>query len=101
MPDHLHLLVEGLSESSDGKRFIARAKQYSGYYYSKRHRDTLWQRYGFEHVVRDDEITLVVARYIVENPVRAGLVEDARDYPFVGSLVYSLDDLMEASARPG
>ncbi len=32
MPDHLHLLVEGKSDRSDGKPFIARAKQYSGYY---------------------------------------------------------------------
>src|ERR1700704_3576124 len=35
MPDHLHLLLEATSESSDCRRFIARAKQYSGFYYSK------------------------------------------------------------------
>jgi putative transposase len=32
MPDHLHLLVEGTSDSSDCRRFISRAKQYSGFY---------------------------------------------------------------------
>ena len=36
MPDHLHLLVEGKSADSDAKQFIARAKQYSGFYYSRR-----------------------------------------------------------------
>jgi REP element-mobilizing transposase RayT len=30
MPDHVHLLVGGTCETSDGKRFIRRAKQYSG-----------------------------------------------------------------------
>jgi len=35
MPDHLHLLIKGDCEASDCKAFIRRAKQYSGFYYSK------------------------------------------------------------------
>jgi putative transposase len=101
MPDHVHLLVEGLAEASDCKRFIARAKQYSGFYYPKQHGGVLWQRYGFEHVLRDDEITWVVARYILENPVRAGLVQRVEDYPFVGSLLYELKDLLDGLVRSG
>lgn len=95
MPDHVHLLVEGRSEASDCKRLIARAKQYSGYYYSKQFRGTLWQRYGFEHVLRDEELTSVDARHILNNPIRAGLVRDLADYPFAGSLVYDLKDLLD------
>ena len=98
MPDHLHLLVEGKSAGSDAKQFIARAKQYSGFYYKQARGSKLWQRYGFEHVLRDDELTLVVAKYILENPIRAGLVKRIEDYPFLGSLVYSLADLLEAIA---
>jgi len=98
MPDHLHLVVEGKGADSDAKQFIARAKQYSGFYYKQAHGSTLWQRYGFEHVLRDDELTLVVAKYILENPVRAGLVEQVENYPFLGSLVHSLADLLEAIA---
>jgi len=44
MPDHLHLLVEGQTEASDGKRLITRAKQYSGHDYSKQFQRRLWQR---------------------------------------------------------
>jgi len=98
MPDHLHLLVEGQSADSDAKQFMARAKQYAGFYYKQAHGSKLWQRYGFEHVLRDDELTLVVAKYILENPIRAGLVERVEDYPFVGSLAYSLKDLLAAIA---
>ena len=98
MPDHLHLLIEGKADSSDAKRFITRAKQYSGFYYSAALQPKLWQRYGFEHVLRDDEITLVVAKYILENPVRAGLVKRVEDYPFVGSMVYSLAQILEGVA---
>jgi len=99
MPDHLHLLVEGQSDGSDCQRFIARAKQYSGFYYSKAFPSALWQRYGFEHVLRDEELTVVVARYILENPIRARMVERVEDYPFVGSLVYPLADLVASVAR--
>jgi putative transposase len=96
MPDHVHLLVAGTSEDSDCKEFIARAKQYSGFYYKKQERRRLWQRYGFERVLRDDEATLAVARYILDNPVRAGLVTDPRHYPFLGSAVYSLEEILSA-----
>ena len=102
MPDHVHLLVEGTADSSDCKQFIARLKQYSGYYYSAAYHEKLWQRYGFEHVLRDDETTMVVAKYILENPIRAGLVNRVEDYPFVGSLVYSVAELIEGvAARSG
>ena len=95
MPDHVHLLIEGQREDADCKQFIARAKQYSGFYYSQQFRHPLWQRYGFERVLRDDEATVVVARYILANPVRAGLVTQVSDYPFLGSCVVSVNEMLE------
>jgi putative transposase len=98
MPDHLHVLIEGTSDDSDAKRFMKAFKQYSGYYYSQKQHDTLWQRYGFEHVLRDDEATIEVAKYILANPVRAGLASTVEQYPFVGSLVYELKDLISSTS---
>jgi putative transposase len=94
MPDHLHLLVEGESETSNCKRFVARAKQYSAFHYSRQYGEPLWQRYGFDRVLRDDEQTIDVVRYILENPIRAGLAASVFDYPYVGSLVHDLRDLL-------
>jgi putative transposase len=96
MPDHLHLLIEAHTEASDCLRFIKRAKQFSGYHFKQRFGTPLWQRYGYEHVLRSDEPTLSVARYIVENPVRAGLVTRVEDYPFVGSTMHSIAEILEA-----
>lgn len=42
----------------------------------------LWQINYYEHVLRSDEATEKTARYILENPVRRGLVEDFCDYHF-------------------
>jgi putative transposase len=92
MPDHLHLLIEGRSDASDCKRFMARAKQYSAFYFSRIYRRVLWQRYGFEHVLQDDEASETVARHIMESPIRAGLVRRVEDYPYVGSLEYPSGD---------
>jgi hypothetical protein len=46
-------------------------------------------------VLRDDEVTQTVAKYILENPVRAGLMREPLDYPFSGSLVYSREQLVD------
>ena len=102
MPDHLHLLIEGQQDDSDALRFIHRAKQFSGFYSRKEFRERLWQRYGFERTLRDEHATLSVARYILENPVRAGIARNAADYPFSGSKVYSVEQILEAiQLRPG
>lgn len=105
MPDHLHLLIEGTSDDSNGKRFITLFKRCSGSYYSQERQETLWRRYGFEHVLGDDETTLEVVRYIFGNPVRAGLVKTVEEYPYVGSLAPEVEQLIEAGhdrdeARP-
>jgi REP element-mobilizing transposase RayT len=71
-------------------------KQYSGFYFKQRFGQQLWHRYRFERTLRDDEATLSVARYILENPVRAGLVRNAEDYPFSGSAVHSVAEILEA-----
>jgi putative transposase len=95
MPDHLHLLVEGKSPSSDGRDFIKRSRQYSAFYYSRAFGMKPWQRYGYDHVLRDDEKTVVVARYILNNPIRAGLVKRIEDYPYCGSLEWPLEALLD------
>src|SRR5262245_53312063 len=100
MPDHVHLLAEGRAENSDCLRFIARAKQFSGFYYTAKFEQRLWQRYGYEHTLRSEEAAISVARYILENPLRAGLVASIEEYPFWGSSVYALEQIMEAVQLP-
>jgi hypothetical protein len=48
-------------------------------------------------VLRNEEATLSVARYILENPVRGGLVKRVEDYRFAGSLIYPLADILAAA----
>ena len=56
----------------------------------------LWQEGYYDRVLRPEESEAMVARYIIENPVRAGLVTRPSDYPFVGSDEWSLEEISSA-----
>ncbi len=101
MPDHVHLVLEATQENSDLKRFVSRAKQFSGYHFSQCGGGRLWQRYGYERVLRDNESTRSVVKYVLENPVRAGLTDDIRKYPHLGSSLYSREELIEFAYESG
>jgi putative transposase len=95
MPDHLHLLVEGLADDANLTRFVKHGKQISGYAHKQRSGKLLWQPSWFDRVLRKEEATTDVIRYILLNPVRAQLVESAVNYPFLGSDVYAVSDILE------
>jgi putative transposase len=94
MPDHVHLLVQGASDTSDLKEFLRIFKQRSGFSWTQATGRPLWQRGYFEHVLRGDEDTLNAARYVLANPVRAGLTTSPSDYPFLGSLTMKIKELI-------
>ena len=96
MPDHSHLLVEGATDWSDFRRFVKSAKQQSGAAYALRHGAPLWQEGYYERVLRRDEDVRDIARYILWNPVRAGLVRTPAEYPHIGSDVWPIEELIES-----
>jgi putative transposase len=96
MPDHAHFVAEGLDERSDLPPFVAMWKQQTGWACRQRTGAPLWQEGFHDRVLRAHDNSLSFARYVVENPVRAGLVRDVRDYPFSGSQRYELEHIMSA-----
>ena len=85
MPDHVHLLIEGVDEAADFQSFVSICKQKTGFQYRRRTGRLLWQTGYHERVLRDADETSWIVRYILLNPVRAGFVDDPRDYPWSGS----------------
>jgi len=83
MPDHWHGLIE-LTGTEPLSRAVARTKSVA----TMRWRETgsehrrLWAHGFHDRALRREESLLDCARYIVLNPVRAGLVERCGDYPF-------------------
>jgi len=87
MPDHLHLLVIGKDDNSNLKKFINLFKQESGYWFKKNYNENLWHISYYDHILRKEESIEGVAIYILENPVRKGLVSDFREYRFSRSFL--------------
>ncbi len=82
MPDHLHWLFqlnEIASLSTVMKTFKARSAHVVNHYLVRQ--GALWQRAFYDRAVRENEDLRSIARYIVANPLRAGLVSDAGQYP--------------------
>jgi putative transposase len=87
MPDHLHLLVSGEDDNSNLKKFINLFKQESGYWFKKNYNRNLWHISYYDHILRKEESIEGVAMYILENPVRRGLVSDFSEYRFTRSFL--------------
>jgi putative transposase len=85
MPDHVHLVVQGIDEAADLKRLTALSKQLTGYRLRSMVRGRLWQDGYHERVLRDGEDVLEIIRYVLENPVRAGLAQTVGEYPYAGT----------------
>ena len=81
MPDHLHILLQGDSPSSDLRSFVNTFKHKTTFYFRAKTGNTLWQISFFDHIMRTAEESSKTAEYIFLNPVRAGLVRRPHDYP--------------------
>ena len=77
MPDHLHALIaidgrDSLSQMiRDYKRITAKLGRIE------------WQRKFFDHRLRHDESLTEKFAYICQNPVRAGLIQNEANWPYV------------------
>lgn len=77
MPDHLHALTS-FPNDNVMPQVVAAWKKYTAREFGIR-----WQRGFFDHRLRHDESLRSREDYICHNPVRAGLVARAEDWPYV------------------
>jgi putative transposase len=86
MPDHMHLVAQVNDQSlikmlGAFKSFTTRLAWKLG------HTGPLWQESFHDHGIRQIEDFEAAVGYLLENPQRAGLVEEAADYPWRGGVV--------------
>jgi REP element-mobilizing transposase RayT len=82
MPDHLHVLLSPGESGRPLKDWLRDFKSYTNNEYRKHAGKVLWQRSAHDHVCRQAETAEAVLAYIIENPVRRGLVERWQDWPW-------------------
>jgi REP element-mobilizing transposase RayT len=83
MPDHWHGLIE-LRGNESLSACIGRCKGRSARALRLRHPwlGPIWSDGFHDRALRESDGIASAARYVVMNPVRAGLAESVRDYPF-------------------
>lgn len=93
MPDHQHLIISGRQKNSDIWSTIVKYKQKTGFWLAK---DTplRWQKDFYDHTIRSNEDVTAQVKYILDNPVRKGLVKSWEEYPFKGSIGCRLEDIL-------
>jgi len=87
MPDHLHVFVATDDEKiaistwmKSLKNALSKTLRANGV--ARRH----WQKTFFDHLLRSSESYSEKWNYVRENPVRAGLVAKAEDWPYVAEI---------------
>ncbi|NRP09566.1 MULTISPECIES: transposase [unclassified Marinobacterium] len=81
MPDHIHWLLQMGHDAIDlGKLMQSVKTSVSRKHYLRFSHGNIWQQGFYDHAIRSEEIIEDIARYIIYNPVRAGLVKTVREY---------------------
>ncbi len=76
MPDHIHWLMQ-LGDKHKLNNVIKTIKSKASIQIGH----PIWQSGYYDHAIRKDEDIVNIARYIIVNPIRAGLVKKVGDYP--------------------
>jgi REP element-mobilizing transposase RayT len=87
MPDHLHYLISPKNEGVSVLKFTDqfKGKTTNSSWKLGRH-GKLWQPRCYDHIVRQDEDLRRIADYILNNPVRKGIVSNAEEWPWNGEM---------------
>ena len=89
MPDHAHWLVE-VEPDSSLSGFVAALKRRSTSAIRTSSRaeagQTLWMDGFYDRAIRREDDLVSVARYVVANPLRSGIVTRLGDYPYWDSV---------------
>ena len=90
MPDHLHLVVApGITKNI--VRFVGEYKgRTTRIAWKYGIKGKCWQTSFHDHFLRKEEDVRDTVMYVLNNPVRKGLVSEWREYPYAGSFVYDL-----------
>src|SRR5471030_3190303 len=81
MPDHFHWLVQLEQRSLPQLMQAIKSRSTLSVNRASDTQGAFWQTGYHDRAIRDGEDLLPSARYIVANPLRAGLVEKIGDYP--------------------
>ena len=93
LPDHVHMIIE-VNNAQDYPKIISSIKRYFSkhcepHFYknmlqsasrTKQGYKPVWQKRFYEHIIRNEKDYLEKVQYILNNPVKHGFVDDAKQW---------------------
>ena len=86
MPDHIHLFCAPSDPEYSFRKWVSRWRAFVSRHWPNADDKPIWQKDFFDRQLRTDESYDEKWAYVVNNPVRAGLVQRAADWPYQGAL---------------
>ncbi|MFO7899947.1 MAG: transposase [Planctomycetota bacterium] len=88
MPDHVHFFCWSARDAATLSEFVGKWKEWTSKRIARLPGITgpVWQQEFFDHVLRSSESYRAKWQYMRENPVRAGLVSHAEEWPYSGQI---------------
>lgn len=84
MPNHVHMVFSVKRFDKSLYKILQSLKRFTAREANKilRRTGAFWQHESYDHVVRDQEELQRIVRYVLNNPVKAGLVTDWQRWPW-------------------
>jgi putative transposase len=100
MPNHVHALIQPIPDTNKKYKLIPEiTKAWKGITARRINKilevqGQIWQHESYDHMVRNDTELNNIVMYILNNPVKAGLVEDWKnwEYTYIPQELMNLDD---------
>jgi len=88
MPDHFHGLLRLGEDNTSLSKVLGELKGTTAHLINTelKRKGKLWQSSYYDHALREDEDRKEIARYIVANPLRKGLVTNISHYHYWNSI---------------
>lgn len=82
MPNHVHLIFHLTENARSISKIMQSIKRVSAYKINLKlkRNGSFWQSESYDHIVRNEKELLDIINYTLLNPVKAGIVENWKDY---------------------
>jgi putative transposase len=94
MPEHIHIIVQPHLKKYNISKIMKHIKGS----FARTHNNLtyksgpIWQNRFYDTILRDEQALMVRLNYILQNPVRANIIKEAKDYPYSSAKAYLNDD---------
>jgi REP element-mobilizing transposase RayT len=92
MPDHCHVILRGKNREAQPSKAMEAFTEVTRHWLSQHQPEVRWPSFGPSTLLADQEDISVHLHYILDEPVRKGIVSDWKDYRFKGSAIFDLDN---------